>query len=69
MKNKGEKGSVTLLVIGVGMLVITLTTFMVMSIGNKKQEQEREINRITKNYEQNEQELEKIYAEALEKNQ
>lgn len=69
MKNKKEQGSATLLVIGVGMLVITITTFMVMNIGNKKQEQEKEINRITKSYEQNEQELERIYAEALEKNQ
>ena len=52
MKNKGERGSVTLFVLGVGLLVMIMLMAFVM-----------------KSYEQNQQDMEKAYARALEKNQ
>lgn len=68
MKNKGERGSVTLFVVGVGMLVMIMLMAFMMNMENKKQAQRKEINRITKSYEQNEQDMEKAYSRALENN-
>lgn len=67
MKNKGEKGSATLLVVGSCMVIIAVIVAFVMNLENKKQAQNKEINRIIKNYEQNEQDMEKAYTRALEK--
>lgn len=67
MKNKGERGSATLLVVGSCMVIIAVIVAFVMNLENKKQAQNKEINRIIKNYEQNEQDMEKAYTRALEK--
>ena len=67
MKNKGERGSVTLFVVGVGMLVMIMLMAFMMNLENKKQAQKKEIDRVTKSYEQNEQDMEKAYTRALEK--
>lgn len=69
MKNKGERGSVTLLVVGSCMVIIAVIVAFVMNLENKKQAQNKEINRIIKNYEQNEQDMEKAYDRALKENQ
>lgn len=69
MKNKGERGSVTLFVLGVGLLVMIMLMAFVMNLENKKQAQKSEIDKIMKSYEQNQQDMEKAYARALEKNQ
>ncbi len=68
MKNKGERGSVTLFVVGVGMLVMIMLMAFMMNLENKKQAQKKEIDRVTKSYEQNEQDMEKAYTRALENN-
>lgn len=67
MKNKGERGSATLLVVGSCMVIIAVIVAFVMNLENKKQAQNKEINRIIKDYEQNEQDMEKAYTRALEK--
>jgi|InofroStandDraft_1065614.scaffolds.fasta_scaffold421667_1 hypothetical protein len=64
MKNKGERGSVTLFVVGVGMIVMIMLMAFMMNLESKKQAQKKEIDRITKSYEQNEQDMER----ALEEN-
>lgn len=68
MRNKGERGSVTLFVVGVGMLVMIMLMVFMMNMENKKQAQKKEIDRITKSYEQNEQDMERAYTRALENN-
>ncbi len=68
MKNKGERGSVTLFVVGVGMLVMIMLMAFMMNLENKKQAQKKEIDRVTKSYEQNEQDMEGAYTRALEEN-
>lgn len=68
MKNKGERGSVTLFVVGVGMIVMIILMAFMMNLENKKQAQKKEIDRITKSYEQNEQDMERAYTRALEAN-
>lgn len=66
MRNKGERGSAILLVVGgCSVVIIVLMAFM-MNMENKKQAQNREINRIIKSYEQNQQDMEKAYVRALE---
>lgn len=67
MKNKGERGSVTLFVVGVGMLVMIMLMAFMINMENKRQAQKKEMNRITKSYEQNEQDMERAYTRALEK--
>ncbi len=67
MRNKGERGSATLLVVGSCMVIIAVMVAFMMNMENKKQAQEKEIDRITKSYEQNEQDMERAYTGDLEK--
>ncbi len=65
MKNKGERGSVTLFVLVICMFVTVMLSAYMINMQNKKQAQEREIDRITESYNQNEQQMEEIYNRAL----
>lgn len=67
MKNKGERGSVTLFVLVICMFVTVMLSAYMINMQNKKQAQEREIDRITESYNQNEQQMEEIYNRALKK--
>lgn len=66
MKNKGERGSAILLVVGGCSVVIIILMVFMMNMENKKQAQKKEMNRIVKSYEQNQQDMEKAYVRALE---
>lgn len=69
MKYKEEKGSITLFVtLSCFFIVIMLVTFLV-NMENKKQAQNKEINQITKSYETNEQDMEKVYSRIINENQ
>lgn len=65
MKNKGERGSVTLFVLVICMFVTVMLSAYMINMQDKKQAQEREIERITESYNQNEQQMEEIYNRAL----
>ena len=65
MKNKGERGSVTLFVLVICMFVTIMLSAYMINMQNKKQAQEREIDRITESYNQNQQQMEEIYNRAL----
>lgn len=67
MKNKGERGSVTLFVLVICMFVTVMLSAYMINMQNKKQAQEREIDKITESYNQNEQQMEEIYNRALKK--
>lgn len=67
MKNKGERGSVTLFVVVICMFVTIMLSAYMINMQNKKQAQEKEIDRITQSYNQNEQQMEEIYNRALKK--
>lgn len=67
MKNKGERGSVTLFVLVICMFVTVMLSAYMINMQNKKQAQEREIDKITESYNQNEQQMEEIYNRALNK--
>lgn len=65
MRNKKERGSITLFVLVTCIfIVIVLVTFMV-NVENKKQAQKKEIEQITKSYNQNEQKMEEIYSKIV----
>lgn len=66
MKNKGEKGSVTLFVLVICMFVTIMLSAYMINMENKKQAQQREIDRITESYNQNEQQMEELYNRALQ---
>lgn len=66
MKNKGEKGSVALFVLVICMFVTIMLSAYMINMENKKQAQQREIDRITESYNQNEQEMEELYNRALQ---
>lgn len=65
MKNKGEQGSVTLFVVGIGLLVMLMLMTFVINVENKKQAQDREIDKIMRNYQVKEQDMEKEYLEVI----
>lgn len=67
MKKREERGSVTLFVVVACLFIVMMLFFFWSSIENKKQAQNREINQITKSYEQNQQDMERIYSR-IEKN-
>lgn len=66
MRNKGERGAVTLFIIGTCMFIITMLVTYVANIENKKQAQDKEIEQIVQRYEQNEQDMERIYTKIVE---
>ena len=68
MKNKGERGSITLFVVIVCIFIVIMLVAFMMGIENKKQIQEKEIKQITQSYTQNEQKMEEIYEKALNAN-
>ena len=61
MKNKGEKGSVTVLIIVVCTFILVTLTMLVMNLQNRMKTQDRQINQITKQYQVTEQDLEDAY--------
>jgi len=62
MKNKGERGAVTLFVVVVCVFVMIMLVTFTIRMENKKQAQNKEIEQITKSYQGNEQEMEEIYS-------
>lgn len=68
MKNKGERGSITLFVVIVCIFIVIMLVAFMMGIENKKQIQDKEIKQITQSYTQNEQKMEEIYEKALNAN-
>lgn len=62
MKNKGERGAVTLFVTVVCVFIVIMLVTFTMRIENKKQAQNKEIEQITESYQANEQEMEEIYS-------
>ena len=64
MKNKGERGAVTLFVVVCVFVMIMLVTFTIR-MENKKQAQNKEIEQITKSYQGNEQDMEEIYSRVI----
>ena len=67
MKNKGEKGSATIFVVGICLFAIILLMAFVTNIENKKQAQDKEINRIEKRYSVENSEMEEIYSKTVDK--
>lgn len=68
MKNKGERGSATLFVVGICLFAIVLLMAFVTNIENKKQAQDREINQIEKRYTVDNSEMEEIYSKTVNVN-
>lgn len=62
MKNKGERGAVTLFVTVICVFIVIMLVTFTMRIENKKQAQNKEIEQITESYQANEQEMEEIYS-------
>ncbi len=62
MKNKGERGAVTLFVVVICVFILIMLVTFTMRMENKKQAQNKEIEQITKSYQGNEQEMEEIYS-------
>lgn len=62
MKNKGEKGSITLFVTVSCFFIMTMLITFVINMENKKQAQSREINQIMSHYTATDEEMEEIYA-------
>ncbi len=62
MKNKGERGAVTLFVTVICVFIVIMLVTFTMRIENKKQAQNKEIKQITESYQANEQEMEEIYS-------
>ena len=67
MKNKGERGSVTLFVLVICMFVTIMLSSYMINIENKKQAQRREINKIIQTYNPNQEQMEEAYNRALKK--
>ena len=62
MKNKGEKGSITLFVTVSCFFIMTMLITFVINMENKKQAQSREINQIMSHNTATDEEMEEIYA-------
>ena len=65
MRNKGERGAVTLFVVVVCVFIVIMLVTFTMRIENKKQAQNKEIEQITQSYQGNEQEMEEIYSRVV----
>lgn len=68
MKNKGERGSITLFVVVICVFAVMMLTAFIMNMETKKQAQNKEIHQITQRYESNEQEMEEIYSKIVNEN-
>ncbi len=65
---RSEKGSITLLVTVTCILVTTVLLVLVMNLSNKKSSQNRQINKITKQYDiVTEQEMNVVYEAEMER--
>ncbi len=62
MKNKGERGAVTLFVVVVCVFITIMLVTFTMRLENQKQIQNKEIEQITKSYQENEQDMEEMYS-------
>ena len=62
MKNKGERGAVTLFVVVVCVFITIMLVTFTMRLENQKQIQNKEIEQITKSYQENEQDMEVMYS-------
>ena len=67
MKNKGEKGSITLFVTVSCLFIMFILVTFVMSMENKKQAQSREINQIMSRYTATEEQMQEIYTKIKDK--
>ncbi len=67
MKNKGEKGSITLFVTVSCLFIMFMLVTFVMSMENKKQAQSREINQIMSRYTATEEQMQEIYTKIKDK--
>ncbi len=65
MKKRGERGAVTLFVVVVCVFVMIMLVAFMMRVENKKQIQNKEIEQITKSYQENEQDMEEIYSKIV----
>ena len=63
MKNRGEKGSIVLLVSVSCLFILTVLVILFMNLQNKRQSQERQLDKITQEYEVTNQDMEQIYSE------
>ncbi len=62
MKNKGERGAVTLFVVVICVFITIMLVTFTMRLENQKQIQNKEIEQITKSYQENEQDMEEMYS-------
>ena len=67
MKIKEEKGSIVLFVLVTCIFILSTIMILIMNSENTKQNQEKQIQQITKDYEVTEQDLERVYSEKLSK--
>lgn len=62
MKNQKERGSVTLFVLVTCIFIVIILVTVMVNVENKKQAQKKEIEQITRSYEQNEQRMDEVYS-------
>lgn len=67
MKNKGEKGSITLFVTVSCLFIMFMLVSFVINMENKKQAQSREINQIISHYTATDNQMEEIYTKIKDK--
>lgn len=65
MRNRGERGAITLFVTVICVFVVIMLVTFTMRIENKKQAQNKEIEQITKSYQANEQDMEESYSKIV----
>ncbi len=69
IRNRGEKGSVTLFVLVACMFMIIILLMVNVGVMNKNATQSKELDKIAKEYSQNETDLDEAYAKAVDENQ
>ena len=69
MKIKEEKGSIVLFILVTCLFILSMLIILIMNSENTKQNQERQIHQITKDYEVTDQDLEKVYNEKVDNTQ
>ena len=69
IRNRGEKGSVTLFVLVACMFMIIILLMVNVGVMNKNATQSKELDKIAKEYSQNEIDLDEAYAKAVDENQ
>lgn len=62
---KREKGTITLMVLVVCLLMLSIIMIITMNISNKSQEQNKKIETIVNNYSESDAKLEEVYNETV----